>query len=199
MKLLVVFCHPNPESFNAAICTTAVAALEAAGHDVRLIDLYAENFNPVFSREERASYIEQTHRNVEGVADHVTALQAAEGLIVIYPTWYYGPPAMLKGWLERVYLPEIAFGLSGSRHRPIVGKLRNIRLFVGITTSGSPWWWLKVVGDPGKSLFMKGLRPLYARRCKTRWLQLFSMNYVTEAERKAFLAKVQHTLSGLTA
>jgi NAD(P)H dehydrogenase (quinone) len=199
MKLLVVYCHPNPESFNAAICATAVNALRAVGHAVTLIDLYAQNFNPVFSRRERETYLTNTQENVAGVAEHVAALQACDGLIVIYPTWYYGPPAMLKGWLERVYLPEIAFGLSGSRHKPIAGKLNNIRLFVGITTSGSPWWWLKVVGDPGKSLFMKGLRPLYARMCKTLWLQLFSMNYVTEAERKAFLARIERKLSGIAA
>lgn len=199
MKLLVVYCHPNPESFNAAICATALNALRAAGHEVKLIDLYAENFNPVFSRRERETYLTHTQENVAGVADHVSALQNCEGLIVIYPTWYYGPPAMLKGWLERVYLPGVAFGLSGTRHKPIAGKLNNIRLFVGITTSGSPWWWLKMVGDPGKSLFMKGLRPLYARMCKTLWLQLFSMNYVTEAERKAFLAKVERKLSGIAA
>ena len=66
-----------------------------------------------------------------------------------------------------------------------------------ITTSGSPWWWLKLIGDPGRSLFMKGLRPLYAKRCRMRWLQLYNMNHVTQAEREAFIARVRRELSAL--
>ncbi len=77
--------------------------------------------------------------------------------------------------------------------------LGNIRLFVGITTSGSPWWWLKVVGDPGRSLFMKGLKPLYARGCRLRWLQLYNMNHATPADREAFIARVGHELRKETA
>ena len=99
-------------------------------------------------------------------------LRWAEGWVVTYPTWMYGVPAMLKGWLDRVWLPGVAFRLSTTRERTISGGLGNIRWFVGITTSGAPWWWLKYIGDPGRSRFMKGLRPLYARGCKMKWLQL---------------------------
>ena len=83
------------------------------------------------------------------------------------------------------------------QYRPATRELRHIRLFIGITTSGSPWWWLKLIGDPGRSLFMKGLRPLYAPRCRMRWLQLFNMNHVTVADREAFLARVRRELLAL--
>ncbi len=197
MKLLLVFCHPDPHSFAAAIRDTAQAALRGAGHELHLIDLYAEGFDPVFSADERRSYLSDTAQNIAGVAAHVQALRAAEGWVVIYPTWFYGAPAMLKGWLERVWLPGVSFHVAAAKQRTIVGALHNIRLFVGITTSGAPWWWLKLVGDPGRSLFMKALKPLYARRARMKWLQLYNMNHLTQVEREVFLARVKLTLQAL--
>jgi putative NADPH-quinone reductase len=197
MRLLLVFCHPDPQSFGAALRRTAAEALRSAGHELREIDLYAQGFDPVLSPAEKATYLSDTQRNIQGVAAHVEALRWAEGWVVVYPTWFYGAPAMLKGWLERVWLPGVTFTVATAKKRTIGGELRNIRLFVGITTSGSPWWWLKVIGDPGRSLFMKGLRPLYAKGVRMRWLQLYDMNHVTQPEREAFLARVRRTLEAL--
>jgi putative NADPH-quinone reductase len=198
MRLLVVFCHPDPDSYGAAIFRTACQALREAGHELRIIDLYAEGFDPVFTREERRTYLTDTAQNIAGVALHVEALQWAEGWVAIYPTWFYGLPAMLKGWLDRVWLPGVTFQVATAKKRTIRGELQNIRRFVGITTSGSPWWWLRVIGDPGRSLLMKGLRPLYARGCRMSWLQLHDMNHATAADREAFLAKVDRSLRLLT-
>jgi NAD(P)H dehydrogenase (quinone) len=197
LRLLIVFCHPDPASYGAALRRTAVEALQGAGHELREIDLYAQGFDPVFSAAEKASYLSDTQRNIDGVADHVRLLQWAQGWVVVYPTWFYGAPAMLKGWLERVWLPGVTFRVAEAKQRTIGGELRNIKLFVGITTSGSPWWWLKLIGDPGRSLFMKGLKPLYAKGVRMRWLQLYNMNHVTQAEREAFVARVRRELAGL--
>jgi NAD(P)H dehydrogenase (quinone) len=195
MKLLLVFCHPDPASYGAALRDAARDTLAAAGHELREIDLYAQGFNPVFSAAEKASYLNDTQRNIDGVAEHVDALKWAEGWLVIYPTWFYGPPAMLKGWMERVWLPGVTFRVAVAKQRTIGGELRNIRRFVGITTSGSPWWWLTLIGNPGRSLFMRGLRPLYAKGCRMKWLQLYNMNHVTQAEREGFLARVRNELA----
>lgn len=197
MKLLLVYCHPDPESFGSAIRHAAVQALAAAGHELRQIDLYAEGFDPVMSVDERRSYLTDTASNIAAVAPHVEALRWAEGWVVIYPTWYYSMPAMLKGWLDRVWLPGVSFEVAAARQRTIAGKLKHIRCFVGITTSGSPWWWLKAIGDPGRSIFMKGLRPLYARGCRMKWLQMYNMNHVSAAEREAFLDRVRRELATL--
>lgn len=199
MRLLLVFCHPDPDSYGASLRTAAREALVAAGHELREIDLYAEGFDPVFSRAEKASYLTDTGSNIRGVQAHVDALRWAEGWVVVYPTWFYGAPAMLKGWLERVWLPGVSFRIARAKQRTIGGELRNIRLFVGITTSGAPWWWLKIIGDPGRSLFMKGLRPLYARHCRMQWLQLHNMNHVTAEEREAFRARVARSLGRIPA
>lgn len=197
MKLLLVYCHPDPHSYCAALRDAALAGLRQAGHEVRVVDLYGEGFNPVFSAEEKASYLADTQRNIDGVAGHVELLRWAEGWVAVYPTWYYGLPAMLKGWLDRVWLPGVTFTVASGKQRRIGGQLSQIRLFVGITTSGSPWWWLKLIGDPGRSLLMKGLRPLYGARCRRRWLQLYDMNHRSQDERAAFIDRVQRELARL--
>ncbi|MCU0900059.1 MAG: NAD(P)H-dependent oxidoreductase [Cypionkella sp.] len=194
MRLLVVFSHPCPESFGAALYETACRTLRAAGHELRCHDLYAENFNPVLSTEERRQYLTDTAAIIAKHPDHVENLQWAEGLVVIYPTWYYGPPAMLKGWLERVWLPGITFEVADGKQKRTKPKLQNIRLMVGITTSGSPWWWIRMIRDPGRSLWTRGLRPLFSPRCRVIWKQLYNMNHVTEDERKTFLGKVERSL-----
>lgn len=199
MRLLLVFCHPDADSYGAALRRTAAEALRGAGHELREIDLYAEGFDPVFSAAEKTTYLSDTAKNVQGVAAHVEALRWAEGWVVVYPTWFYGAPAMLKGWLERVWLPGVAFTVAKARQQRIGGELGNMRLFIGITTSGSPWWWLKLIGDPGRSLFMKGLKPLYARGCRMKWLQLYNMNHATAADREGFIARVRQALSQETA
>jgi NAD(P)H dehydrogenase (quinone) len=194
LKLLYVFCHPDPNSYGAAVSAAARKALEDEGHEVKLIDLYAEGFNPILSLEEKTNYLPNPAHNIALLQPHVDALQWAEGLIVYFPTWYYGPPAMLKGWFERVWLPGVTFEPPKKKGDRVEGKLKNIRLFIGITTSGSPWWWLRLIGDPGRSIFMRGFRPLYAKRCKMQWLQLHNMNNTTQRDREKFLDKVQRNM-----
>ncbi len=195
MNVLYVFCHPDPKSYGATLAKLVKGTLEAKGHTVRFIDLYAEGFNPVFSLEEKQNYLPNTAYNISLVKSHVDALQWAQALVVSYPTWYYGPPAMLKGWLERVWLPDISFTVPKKKGEKAGGKLHNIKKFIGITTTGSPWWWLKLIGDPGRSTFMRGFRPLYARGCKMHWLQLNNMNNTTQADREKFLSHVEHSLN----
>jgi len=94
MRLLVIHAHPVPESFNGALCKVAVDSARAQGHEVRLIDLYAEGFNPVMSAEERRAYQDDGPPPPD-VAPQIAALQWAEGLIFVYPTWWYAQPAMM--------------------------------------------------------------------------------------------------------
>lgn len=194
MRLLIVFSHPSLESYGAALYDLACRTLRAAGHDLRLHDLYREGFDPVLSTEEWDAYLERTEEIIAEHPGHVADLQWAEGLIVIYPTWYFGAPAMLKGWLERVWLPGVAFEVSQGKQRRPIPKLQNIRLLTVITTSGSPWWWIKLVRDPGRSLWTRGLRPLFRPGCKVVWQQLYNMNHTSDADRQAFLTRVEAAL-----
>jgi putative NADPH-quinone reductase len=195
MRLLIVYCHPDPESYGHALLETAQRALTRAGHTIETIDLYAEGFEPVLSREEKKTYLSDPQGNAAKVQRHVDLLLWAEGLVFVYPTWFYGPPAMLKGWFERVWLPGIAFGVPRYKGDRAQGKLGNIRRVIVITTSGSPWWWLRLIRDPGKNFFTRGLRPLFGQGCRFDWLQLHNMNNATDADRQGFIAKVDHRLS----
>ncbi len=189
MRILVVHAHPAPDSFNAVVCTRLLERLAASGHEVRNLDLYAAGFDPVMREAEwRAYWIPGA--NTAHIADQLAHLRWAEGLILVYPTWFYSLPAMLKGWLERVFVPYETFELRTGLN-PILGKLGNIRLLGGITTYGSPRWWIRlVVRDPGKAVIMKGLKPLCARGCRTFWLGLYRMDTVSKARREAFLDRV---------
>ena len=190
MRFLVIFCHPSKDSFNAALYKNTSEALLKSGHELKVVDLYGEGFDPVLSSEEWESYLDDTEKNVEKVKKHIDYLTWAEGLIFIFPTWMYGPPAILKGWLERVWLPTVAFEIPRGKQKRAQGKLRNIKRFCVVTTSGSPFWWLWFIGNPAKSMLFKGYKILFNRHCKLKWLQLHNMNHTSETDRKVFINKV---------
>ena len=197
MRVLMVYCHPLDGSYNAALRDRALQALRAGGHEVELVDLYREGFDPVLSADERRTYLADTAANIAGVQRHVELLRWAEGLLFVYPTWWYGPPAMLKGWFERTWLPGVAFTVPKKKGDKQGPGMQHIRWLGCITSSGSPWWWLKVLSDPGRRLFTRGLRALLAPRCRVTWLQLYSMNNATDRDRAAFLDRVGRTLAAI--
>ena len=190
MRFLVVFCHPSQDSFGAALFNTTCETLKDSGHEIKKINLYEEKFDPILSLDEWNSYLDQTELNINNVKQHVNNLLWAQGLILIFPSWMYGPPALLKGWLERVWLPGVAFEISSSKQNIPKGKLKHIKRFCVITTSGSPRWWLWYIGNPGKSMLFKGYRILFNNFCKFKWLQLYDMNHSTKEDREKFIKKV---------
>lgn len=99
MKILVTLAHPNPASFNAAIAHTVVETLEAGGHEVIFHDLYQEKFDPVLPVGEVAKDAPLP----DLIARHSAEVAAADGIIIIHPSWWGQPPAILKGWLDRVF------------------------------------------------------------------------------------------------
>lgn len=194
MRVLLVHCHPVPESFGAALRDAALTALSDKGHEVRLTDLYAEGFDPVMGADERRAY-HDARANEVPVAAHLENLRWCEGLVFVYPTWWYGPPAMLKGWLDRVWIPHATFTMP-EPGKPIGRVLTNIRLIGAISTLGSPWWWWRfAMGEPGRRILIRGLRPLVALQCETFWLALHEMDSAGPEKRAAFLEKVRRTLA----
>ena len=96
MRFLVLYAHPNPESFCAALHRSVVGTLRRNGHEVDVCDLYAERFDPVLSYEERVGYLD-VPANRRPVEDYVRRLEQADGLILVFPVWNFGFPAILKG------------------------------------------------------------------------------------------------------
>lgn len=197
MRFLILFSHPDQQSYSAALLKTVKNSLIKNGHQVKIIDLYEENFDPVLNIKEWNSYLENTEKNILNLKKHIEFLKWAEGLIFIFPTWMYGPPAIMKGWLERVWLPKVAFEISSGKQNIPIGKLKNISRFCVVTTSGSPRWWLWFIGNPGKSMLFKGYKILFNRYCKYKWLQLYDMNHANSSDRENFLTKVSNYFSSI--
>lgn len=192
MRVLVVHAHPDPESLSRALREAAVEALAAGGHEVRVTDLYAERFDPVMGLEERRGY----HTPVENekpVARHLADLRWCEAVVFVYPTWSFGPPAILKGWLDRVPVPHATFTLPTER-RPMRPLLSNIRSVTVVTTCGAPWWFARFVGEPGRRTILRGFRLICHRRCRTRYLALHGIDTRTACQRTAFLRRVRSAL-----
>ncbi|MDF1609019.1 NAD(P)H-dependent oxidoreductase [Hoeflea sp. YIM 152468] len=195
MRILIVYCHPVPESYCAAVRDVAMRTLVTAGHQVDLLDLYAEGFDPVMQADERRRYNEMKLAD-HPFPDHAARLKAAEGLLLVYPTWWYGLPAMLKGWFDRVWTPDLAFRLP-DRSGPIEPLLTQIRWLGVITTCGAPRWWSYMVAHPGKRTILRGMRALCAKRCRKLFMAHYLMDKSTPHSRARFLARVEKRLARL--
>ncbi|SFI65011.1 NAD(P)H-dependent oxidoreductase [Albimonas pacifica] len=193
MRLLIVYCHPVEGSFGSAVRDAVIDSAREAGHEIRLTDLYAEGFDPVMRREERIGYHEPAANEVP-VAEHLANVRWAEGLIFVHPTWWYGPPAMLKGWLDRVFVPHVAFQMP-TETTGIRPGLTHIRLIGQVSTLGSSWWLWRFMGQPGRRIILRGLRACCAPACRTFWLGLHAMDTVPEPKRRAFLARVRRRIA----
>lgn len=192
MKTLVVHCHPNPESLTAAARDRVVAALTARGDDVRVTDLYAAGFNPVLSARERERHLEPGPD--PSVADHAVDLQWCEHLVLVYPTWWSGQPAMLKGWIDRVWVRDVAFDLPSESSR-VHARLRNVRRITVVTTHGSSKFVNAVEGEAGKRMVTRTLRAVCHPLARTRWIAMYGVDTASDAQRGAFLDRVAKKVS----
>jgi NAD(P)H dehydrogenase (quinone) len=111
MQVLAIYCHPVAESFAAAAHAAVLKAQASGGHDVTDVDLYAENYDPVMTRQERLDY-QNTERNIRPMREYDEQLAKAEAIVLVYPAWWYGMLAMLKGYFDRVWLPGVAFDVA---------------------------------------------------------------------------------------
>jgi putative NADPH-quinone reductase len=187
MRVLLIHCHPRADSFSAALRDAAAGALAAAGHEVEIRNLYAEGFVAALSSEERAAYHTEGE-NERGIEDHVAALRRAEALLLVYPTWWYGMPALLKGWFDRVWSPGVAFRLGSGAIEPLLTNIRRIGV---VTTYGSPSWLLWYIGWPDRKLIGRGIRRLCAKGCGLDWVSLNAMDQRQPPELAAFVEKVR--------
>jgi len=105
MKITVILAHPHRGSFNHAIADTAAVALRESGHTVAVHDLYDEKLNPVLPYEE----ILRNASLPSAIAIHCAEISSADGLVIVHPDWWGMPPAILKGWIDRVLRPGIAY------------------------------------------------------------------------------------------
>jgi NAD(P)H dehydrogenase (quinone) len=196
MRALVVYCHPNPESFTAAVRDLVLAKLEAAGAEVRLHDLYAEGFHPILSPQEWRGYLD-CPGNRAPVDFQVTDLRWCDTLIFVYPTWWYGLPAILKGWLDRVLLPDVAFLMPDGANRTIRPGLQHISRLGVFTTCGASRWLTWFVGSPGRRTLTRGVGLLLKPRKRTVFAAHYLMDSSTPESRRRHLLRVSSRMDRL--
>ena len=191
MRVLYVYCHPLDDSFHAAIRKEALAGLQQAGHTVDLLDLYGEGFDPVLSAKLRRDYHDPERNRANNQAD-VDRLMAANGLVIQFPIWSFGPPAMLKGWFDRMFGPGIALDLTDpAQAKPM---LKHITRITGISTYGRPRLQAIMIGDPPRKIIKRYLPWFTGGGAKVRYHALYHMNTVSAEKRGGFLARVRREM-----
>ena len=198
MRALVIYCHPSESSFNAAIRDLVCERLRATGAKIRLHDLYGENFQPVLTRQEWQDYLDPA-LNTAPVSWDVEALRWCDTLIFVYPTWWYGPPAMLKGWLDRVMLPEVAFLMPDGENKTKRPGLQHLTRSGVLTTCGASFWLTSLIGAPGKRTLLRGLGYLCAPKRRSVFAAHYLMDSSTPDSRARHLDHVGRKMDRLLA
>lgn len=145
MKVSIILGHQHQGSFNHAIADATRRALESNGHTVRFHDLYAENFDPILPHEEIGGPV-----NDPLVRQHLEEIAEAEGIVVIHPNWWAMPPAIMKGWLDRVLRQGVAYKFVDGAP---VGLLKAQSALVFTTSNTPEEWERKLFGDPLENLW----------------------------------------------
>ncbi|HNX39527.1 MAG TPA: NAD(P)H-dependent oxidoreductase [Methanothrix sp.] len=151
MKISLILAHPRPGSFNHAIADAAVAALHKSGHTVAFHDLYQEGFDPLLGYEEIARDV----RVPNMIRMHCAEIVEADGIVIVHPNWWGMPPAILKGWVDRVIRPGLAYEfLEGDSGEGVPrGLLRAGRAVVFTTSNTFPEREERVFGDPLQTIW----------------------------------------------
>jgi NAD(P)H dehydrogenase (quinone) len=186
VRVLVVFAHPVETSFGAALKDRVVASLQPR-HEIDLLDLYAERFDPVMSRAERLGY-HAIPDNIAPVAAYVDRLMRAQAVVFCFPAWSFGPPAILKGWLDRVMLPGVSFHIMADGR--VRGGLTHLEKLGAVVTYGQTRWRAFLMGDYPRKLVRRYLRRNIGMHKPAVFLAHYAMNVSTDFSRGAFLARV---------
>lgn len=194
MRVLVVHCHPDQGSLVAEAHRRLLAGLARTRHEVRDRDLYAEGFDPLFTADERRRHLEPGA--APELADHVADLQWCDTLVLVYPTWWSGQPAMLKGWIDRVWVRGVAWELPPGANR-LHGRLGNVRRIVAITTHGSSKFVNALEGESGKRVVTRSLRVLCHPLCRTSWWAMYRLDVATPKARARFIERIERRCARL--
>ena len=132
MKILIVYCHPRQNSFNHAILENTLEELQSVGHEVKVADLYTENFQPALIAED---YVQFERKPMpEDVQREQQRVEWADGIVFIFPLWWWSLPAMLKGWIDRV----MCYGWAWEDPMdPKSGSLEERKILVLMTAGAS--------------------------------------------------------------
>ena len=191
MNISLLLAHPAPGSFNHAIADVSAKTLRGAGHRVAFHDLYQEQFPPLFSAAELQPGIDPD----PAIAPYCTEIAAADGIIIVHPNWWGMPPAILKGWIDRVLRPEIAYRfVANDKGEGVPVGLLKAKAAIVFNTANTPDdREQEIFGDPLETLWKKCVFDLCGVRNVHR--RTFSVIVTSSLpQRQAWLAEVQSTV-----
>jgi NAD(P)H dehydrogenase (quinone) len=187
LRVLVVFAHPLETSFVSALHARVVEVLRACGHGVDDLDLYAEKFDPVMSRDALLHYVD-TSANTREVEGYVERLRAAEALVLVFPVWFDGLPAILQGYFQRVFLPGVATRLdeAGLFHP----NLHHIKRMAAVCAYGEGRRDVAAKHDPPQRFVRDNIGALIDPKGPFQYLALYNMDFNAAARRAAFMRRL---------
>jgi putative NADPH-quinone reductase len=191
MKISVILAHPNRESFNHAVAAAAVETLNKNGHEIYFHDLYQEKFDPLLPSEE----ILKDARLPPDIEKHCREISQAQGIIVVHPNWWGQPPAVLKGWVDRVLRPGVAYEFQeGDKGEGVpIGLLKAKSAIVFNTSNTETEREKKVFGDPLETLWKNCIFSL----CGVSAFYRRTFNVIVTSspqQRKTWLYEVRQTI-----
>jgi len=194
MNILVILAHPDKKSFNHAIAATCLKELRKNGHDVIFHDLYEERFDPILPFNE---FSRDAPLPME-IERHCKGLSQADGIVIIHPNWWGQPPAILKGWVDRVMRPGVAYDfLVADKGEGVPRGLLKAKCAIVFNTSNTETTReLKVFGDPLETLWKNCIFNL----CGVKVIHRKMFNVLvtsSEKERKKWLSEVEAIVNGV--
>lgn len=190
---LIVSCHPLKDSLCHHLVGRVEAGLAANGVSYEHLDLYGCGFEAVLTAAERASYFSQFDDSAVG--GETARLKRAETLILVFPTWWFGMPALLKGWFDRVWAPGVAFD-SVAETGAITPALGNLKSCLAITTMTSPWKIDRLfLRQPVKRVMKGAILKACAPQAAFEMLSLYGVAALDEARLEAFCRKIDRAVA----
>ncbi|SCZ58488.1 Putative NADPH-quinone reductase (modulator of drug activity B) [Thiohalomonas denitrificans] len=170
-----------------------MGVLRDAGHVVEAEDLYAEGFAASLTEAERDSYYAGPYA-AQQVRPQIERLLAAEAIVLVFPTWWFGFPAILKGWFDRVWAPGVVYD-HADQYGPIKPRLTNLRHLLAVTSLGSPWWVDRfVLRQPVKRVLKTAIAGTCAPQCRLDLLSLYKSEQLTQAQVEQFGLRIERAL-----
>jgi NAD(P)H dehydrogenase (quinone) len=189
LKITVILAHPDKTSFNHAIAQTAVETLKENGHEVAFHDLYREKFPAIIP----AGEIPRGAPLPRIIAKHCTEIAAAEGIIIVHPNWWGQPPAILKGWVDRVLRPGVAYTFAEGDEKgagELIGLLKAEAVLVFNTSNTAVERESTVYGDPLGTLWKNNM--LVSCGAKSYFRRIFGVIITSSLEqRRKWLEEVR--------
>lgn len=192
MKTLIIYAHPNPKSFNAAIKETVEQELKSKNHEVRVRDLYQMNFNPILNADDFNHFFQ--NQIPSDIKAEQNEIEWADNLIFIYPTWWISMPAMLKGYIDRVFTNGFAFQVTENGAE---GLLKGKKVII-FQTTGQPEENLKPYNLISSMEISMGSGTLAFCGIESITHKFFyAVPYITDDMRKSMLEEVKTILNDI--